>query len=762
MEQPAAVLGAAVAAGAAAWPWLRAGPVESLTATVVLALLALAGRGHRAAWLAVAACGFTLGLGAVALRAPAPTTTPGPLRHLQGRVTRVSGRELLVDSTLGPVRLCCADGIHVGDEIAAVTRTWRRPAVLPGGADPRADDLRAGRHPLRAASVLVLGPAAPRADPFATSRHRALLRALALGDRSDVSDATRGLLRRTGTSHLLAISGLHVGLLASAVGGATWLLTRPLALGRHWRLARVIPAVAAAVAATAYAVDVGAPASARRAAVMVIAAVGVVLLGRRPRGGTLLGVAATGLVLTDPGTVGDLGFQLSFSAVIGILLVVPRFTRLLPPDGPAALGWVVRSVATTCGATAGTLPVVAWRFQQLAPLAPLANLLAAPLVGSFVVPAALLAARLPAPLAALPLWLAEHALDLVLGGLHLLDRDPWSPAVGPVGAWLLAAALLARRRAAAAALFSVLALGLRALPAHRLTVTILGVGQGDAALIEWPDGRRWLVDGGPGRTAVAEYLRRRGIRHLDALALSHPHPDHSTGLLGVADALPFDSLWLPRRPRSPDADDWELWLRAAERGAPVHLADDEAPAGVRVEHPLSGWHAVGRDAVNEESLVLAVGLGRCSALLAGDIEEDAERTLARTLPPATLVKVPHHGSRSSSSAGFVRATRPAVAVISVGAGNPYGHPHADALARWLFPPHPAARSGGIDGTSARAPPAPRCGPTDAHAGQGCRTRLMRTDQVGTVEWSTDGERWWLRSWRADRGWRTEVGADTPS
>ncbi|RME24303.1 MAG: ComEC/Rec2 family competence protein, partial [Deltaproteobacteria bacterium] len=330
MDQPAVILGLSVTAGAAAWPWLRAGAVESLVAAAALALLALVGRAHRAAWLALVGGGFTLGLAAVALQAPIPPPASGPPRALLGTVRRTIGQELIVDSTLGKARLCCAEGMRVGDRIVALTRPRRRKALLPGSPVDRVDDLRAGLQPLQAIGVRVLGPTTPRPDPFADCRHRGLLRALALGDRRDVSDATRALLRRTGTSHLLAISGLHVGLLAAAVGGVAWLLTRPLALGRHWRWARGIPATASALAAAAYAADVGAPASARRAAVMVIGAAGVALLGRRPRGGTLLGLAATGLVLADPGTVGDLGFQLSFSAVAGILLVVPRFTRLLP------------------------------------------------------------------------------------------------------------------------------------------------------------------------------------------------------------------------------------------------------------------------------------------------------------------------------------------------------------------------------------------------------------------------------------------------
>ncbi|NOY28569.1 MAG: MBL fold metallo-hydrolase, partial [Oligoflexia bacterium] len=503
---------------------------------------------------------------------------------------------------------------------------------------------------------------------------------------------------------------------------------------------RVLPVLAATAAAVAYAMAVGAPASARRAAVMVVAAAATTLLGRRPHPWTLLGMAAALVVLRQPGLVGDLGFQLSFSAVTGMLLVGPRITRLVPPDSPRLLRWVVGSLATTLGATAGILPIAALRFQQLAPVAPLANLLATPLIGGIGLPAALLGATVPGPVGQLAVAVADSAVGLGLDLLRHLDAPLWTPAVGPLGALLLGGAVLLCRRPTVAAGLAIIALGLRELPAGRLVVTFLSIGQGDAALVEWPDGRRWLVDGGPSPDLVLRYLRRRGIRHLDNIVLSHPHPDHITGLVPVMQELSVDSLWLPRRPTHDQPELLTLWQAAFAQDALIVFPDDVPPEGlrgVRVDHPRAGWSALGQpDILNEESLVLHIQHGRHSVLFAGDVEEDAERLLSAVLPPVTVVKVPHHGSASSSSHAFVARTRPALAVVSSGLGNRYGHPRPQAIAAWTLPAG-----------------APLCGPADVDGTGGCRTRLLRTDTVGTVEWSSDGRRWSLRSWRVDQGWR---------
>lgn len=732
MREPMAWTGAAVVLGAVLWPWWRPELIACLVGVLALSLLAIAAQGRAVAWLALIAAAFLLGSGAAEPARTAPATT-----WVSGRVERTVGSEAWVETSQGRLRLRLPEPASVGERLVALTGPLSPPALLPGAVSAAPDDARAGASPRRARAVVAEGGTTASPDRFALAEHGGLLRALATGDRTGIDEPTRELLRRTGTAHLLSISGLHVGLMAGTVGGLGWLLLRPLALTRAWRLASVLPTLLAAASAVAYAMSVGAPASARRAAVMVVAATLTSLLGRRPRPWTLLGLAAALVVLVEPGLVGDLGFQLSFSAVAGMLLVVPRFTRLVPPDSPRSLSWLVGGLAATVGATAGTLPFVALHFQQLSPLSPLANLIATPLLGSVAVPASLLALLLPGDLGLLALAVGDSAIDLGLRGLAAVDVEPWAPAVGIGGAALLSGAVLLRRHPAAAACLALVALGLRLVPTDRLVITFLAVGQGDAALVEWPDGRRWLVDGGPSSDQVLRYLRRRGLRRLDAVVLSHAHDDHQGGLLPVLESLPVRALWVPRPPQPEEEAYGALWEAAKAQGSTLVLPDDvpvRGLSGARVEHPRSGWRAHGRDAINDESLVLRLDHGAHRVIFTGDVEAEAEELLARVLGPMTLVKVAHHGSRSSSSPAFVARTRPALAVVSAGRENRFRHPHPDTLAAWTLPAT-GSRCGGLD--------------TD---GRSCRTRLVRTDLEGSLEWSSDGRRWRLRAWRAASGW----------
>jgi ComEC/Rec2-related protein len=351
-------------------------------------------------------------------------------------------------------------GVAPGDRLAVLLEPALPAAPLPGEGDPELALRRAGRARARVlrSAPLAEDPLPP--DAFAGLTHRGLLRALALGDRAEVPADVKALLRRTGTAHLLAISGLHVGLVAGLGALLGRALRGPFAFTRGWRVAATLPPLMGLGAALAYGQVVGWPASAQRAGWMVAAATLARLLGRRPDGWSALGAAALALVLVDPGALGSLGLQLSLSAVLGILLIQPRVVALLPPDTPGVVTAGVGSLAVSLGATLGTLPLIAWRFQELPPTSLLANLVAGPVVSIGVVPLALLTALAPAALRGPIAALADASVELLLGLLVPLDADPLPVAVGPVGAAALGLGLLLRRRALAAACLAMCGLAL--------------------------------------------------------------------------------------------------------------------------------------------------------------------------------------------------------------------------------------------------------------------------------------------------------------
>jgi competence protein ComEC len=230
-------------------------------------------------------------------------------------------------------------------------------------------------------------------------------------------------------------------------------------------------------------------------------------------------------------------------------------------------------------------------------------------------------------------------------------------------------------------------------------VTFLDVGQGDCALVETSEGTRILIDGGgsresrfdTGRRVVAPFLWDRGIRSLDLIVLSHPHPDHMNGLFSIVKLFPVRALWSSGLDSGLEGFD-DLHRLLSDRAVPFRpvMAGDAAAIGgvvIDVVHPRKGFDpgtAKSYAAENSRALVLRVTVNGRSVLFTGDIHREGEQALLENHPelPADVVKVPHHGSRTSSGEDFIAATRPRIAVISVGAGNPYRQPSEDVIARY--------------------------------------------------------------------------------
>ncbi len=725
--RPMPLLAAAVLIGLWLYPEVQPEPAQCLAGIAALALLALLAllpglRSGRAALLALGGIGLLLGL-LLPARLPDPPRLRGEW-GLAGEVASAGGREAILSleaaaphgAGWGPVRgrvlvrfpeqaPPMGSAVLVRGRAAPVD-----PTFLPGAPDPARRALRAGyRTRLTAREVSAPGDR-PLSLDLAGAAHAGLLRALIDGDRSGIPPEVLARMQRTGTTHLLSISGLHIGLAALCCGGIGWLIGRPLALIWPWGGLRWLAAAAAVAGAGMYAEIAGWPVPAIRAVWVSAAAAGLGALHLRPDPAALLSLAMIGVLTGDPDAIHSVSFQLSFGAMIGMLLVPQRLTRWLPPDAPRWLRWPAEALAAGIGATAGTFPVTSYHFQDFPPLSTLANLWAVPLIGSFATPALLLSQLLPAPFGPLLLRLADGACGIGLWGLQFFDVAPWHPAVSFPMALLLGLAVWMRRR-----LLPALALTAYALwPAQppepdRLQIVFFSIGQGDAALVRWPDGRDWLIDGGPpGRDLLLE-LRRRGVRALDMILLSHPHPDHLGGLLPVAEALPVRRLRAPLPPDpapddapddAPDADDFAR-LAALIPDARYGIGDPEP--GAEWLHPAPGFTGP-RDPVNDQSLVVRLTWGARRFLFAGDIEAAGEAALLASGQDlrADLLKVPHHGSRTSSSATLLSAVQPGWALISCGFENRYRHPSPEVLGRY----------------------------------QG--VTVLRTDRMGTVIVSSDG------------------------
>lgn len=536
----------------------------------------------------------------------------------------------------------------------------------------------------------------------------ALVQALGTGDASGIDPQTRDAFSRSGLAHVLSVSGLHLAVVAFGIFRLLWWL------GNRWDAlatridARRWAAAAALPAAVLYAVATGADVPVVRSAVAAGAAFLGVLLGREGTALDALALGALGILALDPGALLDPSFQLSFASVLGLCLIAPRLRAAVPVGRGSGLVARAREVvlAGACASAAATLataPIVAFHFRRFSLLAIPANAVGVPLGSALTVLAALafLAATISPPAAVPLLWLCGPLARALLA-VDSAFAPPWaapglaSPGrLGLLACYGLGAAALALRGrlrwacALGAAAAFLLPGPIRAQAASGrglLEVTFLSVGQGDAAILRLPDGSAVLVDAGgdatgrrdPGARDVLPLLLDAGVRRVALAFVSHPHPDHLLGLPAIAAQLPVERLLTSGRVGD------EAMRLALDRLPPAeHLraGDLLERGGVRFEVLGPGAAAAALDD-NDASLVLRVRYGDTAFLFPGDLERKGQALLSGEDLAADVVKVPHHGSRTSALPGFAAAVRPRFAVISVAAGNRFGFPHAEALRAW--------------------------------------------------------------------------------
>ena len=581
--------------------------------------------------------------------------------------------------------------------------------------------------------------------------------ALLLGIRDHITDALTDEFRTTGTAHILAVSGLHVGVLLGISLAASQGL-----LGRRRNLYLLAPLATLWL----YALITGMSPSVTRAAVMGSVYLAALFFGRPRSVLPALAFAAAVMVAIDPRVLWSVSFQLSFTAVAGIALFAePLSRRLKAPLGPypgrgaalhVAASFVAELVAVTVAATIATLPLVVFYFRIIPLVGLPATLLVIPALPFVIVSQA--AAGLLGVLSetvATPIgWIAWLATEYVTGVVGLFARLPGaSVETGRLPSWPLwvyygvmgLAYVTTTHRVRMLRLFrplpnlvgarsvpgvpwwlllpliagvALIWIAVLSLPDGKLHVAFIDVGQGDAVHVRTPSGRDILIDGGPDPLGAVRALGERLSfldRHLDLVVLTHPHSDHVTGLLEVLDR--YDVGRIVERRMAYESPAYESWSRAVtEEDAPVLQARPgqriTTGDGVIIEvvsPPEELLRGTPSDA-NNASIVLRLVYGDVSFLLTGDVFAGAEAALVarNAYLDSDVLKVAHHGSRSSSSGEFLDRVTPRVAVVSAGENNRFGHPHLETLV--------ALR---------------RHVPNDA---------LFSTARNGTVEFITDGRR----------------------
>lgn len=615
--------------------------------------------------------------------------------------------------------------LAMGDRVRLLVRLRQPPGPRNPGASDRRDRLAAVGVSLVGEGLLPpvrVAPPSPLAwlergrQRFAEAasslpaREASVIRAIGTGDRGALDAATSQSFVRSGLAHVLAVSGLHLVVVAAGLERALrWLLLRCDRLAE-----RIEPRRAAAAltipATLLYAIATGAGFSVIRAAVAAGAVFAGTVLDREVSPANALGLATLACLGTEPGALLDPSLQLSLASVAGLVWLAGPLRRALPMKAPPPGGWrawlqegLLSGLCATLAASLATAPVLALHFRRLPALGLLANLAGIP-IGTALTGVTALAAVVAAasPLAAQPLVWLSWPLARALLAVSDLAAAPRFAVIGVAspgpalallacGLVLLAPALTGWRRGAALLGFvACLALPgpVRAAAAGsgRLEWIVLSVGQGDASLLRLPDGSAVLIDGGgtfpggpdPGERDVAPLLLDLGIRRLAVVVISHPHPDHILGLASVAAAVPVERVVTGEGSFGPEALAAIATLPPLTRLRP---GESWERAGVRFE---SVGGPVGDMIENDASLVLRVTYGATAFLFTGDVEVAGEAAaLAGGRPlAADVVKVPHHGSRTSSTAPFVEAVHPRWAAISLGAGNRFGFPHEEAVASW--------------------------------------------------------------------------------
>ncbi len=551
------------------------------------------------------------------------------------------------------------------------------------------------------------------------SFHKAIIPGLKRGITQDMRDA----FSSTGLAHLLSISGTHFGVLAFIVFKFIKGVVKLFPVRVLSRMTLYLTPTQTAVILTLpvlllYALISGASIPTIRAMIMVFIYMTALFIGRKDQWLNSLSIAALIILLWRPGALFDLSFQLSFTAVLSIGYVLekrsalkniralnagyleefPREKNSIPVK---ALEKISTAMLITVAAVLGTAPFVILYFKQFPLISPLTNLLITPFICMIILPlgfftsfSALLFNMPSIPLKGLTNTVTHFSLSFIktFSGLPYANLRLHDPSFIIIMLYFLSLIFIIKGRSKLRFLPFIFVICIYVFNPHlsidsKFSVTFLDVGQGESSILELPDKKIMLVDGGKdrtdmGRRVVAPYLWSKGIKRIDFMVLSHPHPDHFGGLMYIMDNFKVKEILLNGRTGTEAGD---FFRKLKERKIPVRVLKrgdllETEDYRIYVLHPYDEFHVN----ENNDSLVLKIDSGSMSVLFTGDIDEKAEENLIHLggWLKSDILKVPHHGGRTSSSREFIEAVSPETAIVSVGKNNIYNHPHKETIERY--------------------------------------------------------------------------------
>lgn len=529
----------------------------------------------------------------------------------------------------------------------------------------------------------------------------AVVKALILGERQDVDRGILKQFQKTGIVHVLAVSGLHVGfilMLFLLLFGLAGLSYKKRTLASLLFLFVFIALI-----------DFKAPVL--RAGIMAALYFAGQFMERKTNALNIIGVAGLLILIFAPQQLLQPGFQFSFAAAGSILYAYPKF-RSLPlfkTKQPFINKWVMQPFLVSLSAVLGTVPLTWWYYGSLQTGAILVNVLLIPLIGGFVVLSFIFTLVVGTGLgigAGLG-WILYYYFEGVLTLNALFSRLPFIrvnvPRPSILSILLLLALLLLlfnlKKKTVFPALLLLAALFyLNSGPPDRLRITFVNVGQGDGAIIQFPNGTVMVVDGGDrkysmdcGTRYLIPLLHYYGIKRINYLVSTHPHSDHFGGLISILKTFPTDTTIVSRYPGKSklygmflkEAQRKRVPLAYKQRGDRIFTGNDSR---VYVLHPYGKYlraKTFSGNEVNNSSLVLKICYGNCSFLLTGDLEQNGETNLLnyKSFLKADLLKVGHHGSKTSTSEIFLNLIKPHFSVVSVGRHNKFFHPSRKTMQR---------------------------------------------------------------------------------